>query len=400
MRLTLVMTLLGSIIVTTGCTSDHEAALDVDAAVRDSAGIHIVENGDPERAPEWRIEPIAVTSIGREMGDPALELHEVTGVLVLRDGSVAVANTGTHEVRVYSPDGRPRLAVGGAGKGPGEFDGEIQLAHMPGDSILAFDWTLRRATVIEPSGGVARTIDLRHLDPNVDLRGVLADGTILLSMRNMRLVEGLNEDSVVFVRTDARGAPIDWPGWARFSRVLLRIFDGMPVADNLPFGPRGSAAATAEGLVIADGATAGYVVRGDAGRPLLIVRWDASPIGVTQDMIDRFREWDGGIPRNYIGPATRERWIESIEFPVVAPATSSLLVDGVSGRILVQAWRPPWEPGDAPWLVFAPDGRLIARMGVPPGLDVRAASGDLVAGLERDALDVERVRVYRIDGAY
>jgi hypothetical protein len=49
--------------------------------------------------------------------------------------------------------------------------------------------------------------------------------------------------------------------------------------------------------------------------------------------------------------------------------------------------------------VFASDGRLIAQLTVPDGFDLRAASGDLVAGLERDALDVEHVRVYRVDAS-
>jgi hypothetical protein len=34
---------------------------------------------------------------------------------------------------------------------------------------------------------------------------------------------------------------------------------------------------------------------------------------------------------------------------------------------------------------------------VPDGFDLRAVSGDLVVGLEHDALDVEHVRVYRIE---
>jgi hypothetical protein len=34
---------------------------------------------------------------------------------------------------------------------------------------------------------------------------------------------------------------------------------------------------------------------------------------------------------------------------------------------------------------------------VPGGFDLRAVSGDLVVGLEHDALDVEHVRVYRIE---
>jgi hypothetical protein len=366
--------------------------------VRDSAGMRIVENPAPAFAPTWTLEPLPVASIGDGMGDPALELHDVTDVILMADGSVVVANAGTHEVRLYSPSGRPGHAVGGPGEGPGEFMGEIQLACMPGDSILAYDWSLRRATVLDRHAVVGRTIDLRHLDPNVNLRGVQADGTLLLSLRHLRLNEGLNADSVVFVRTDTRGAPIDWPGWARLSRLVLRQFDGPPVVDDLPFGPVGDAAAFADGLLVLDGAAPQFVIRGDAGVPTTIVRWDAQPPTITQGMIDRFMDWDRTIERRYTSPSVRERWLGSIEFPAVAPATAGLVIDAAASRVLVEQWHAPWAVGNAPWLVFATDGHLIARLEVPAGLDVMAASGDLIAGLERDALAVEHVRIYRIEG--
>lgn len=378
------------------CSGDTAVRTDA-AIVRDSAGIRIVENADPGLAPEWRLEPLPLASIGNGMGDPALELHDVTGVLLLDDGAIVVANTGTHEVRLYSPDGRPLASAGRAGEGPGEFMGEIQLARMPGDSILAFDWMLRRATVLDRRGEVSRTIDLRHLDPNVDLRGVTSDCTLILSLRHLRLSEGVNADSVVFVRTDSRGAPIDFLGWARLSRVVLRFFDGPPVVDDLPFGPQGHAAATTDGLVVVDGETPAFVVRGDGGDPVTIVRWDAPPPTLTQGTIDHFIDWDLSIERAHVPRATRERWLQSIEFPAASPATASLVVDAAAGRVFVEQWRPPWAPGDAAWLVFASDGRLTARLSVPDGFDLRAVSGDLVVGLEHDALDVEHVRVYRIE---
>jgi hypothetical protein len=259
--------LVALVVATIGCSGDTEASNPAGATVRDSADIRIVENGDPALAPEWRIEPLPIASIGNGMGDPRLELHDVTSIALQDDGSVVVANTGTHEVRFYSADGVPGPVAGGPGEGPGEFVGEIQLANMPGDSILAYDWTQRRATILAPGGIVTRTIDLRHLDPNVDLRGVMADGSLLLSLRHLTRMapDRLNTDSVVFVRTDSRGAPIDQLGWTRFTRIVFATYEGMPVIDELPFGPAGSAAASGEGLVVLDGQSPEYVVRSRRG---------------------------------------------------------------------------------------------------------------------------------------
>lgn len=386
-------------VATIGCEGDTNADNPAGATVRDSAGIRIVENGDPGLAPEWRLEPLPIASIGNGMGDPRLELHDVTAIALQDDGSVVIANTGTHEVRFYSANGAPGPVAGGPGEGPGEFVGEIQLASLPDDSILAYDWTQRRATILAPGGAMARTIDLRHLDPNVDLRGVMADGSLLLSLRHLPRMspDRLNVDSVVFVRTDSRGAPIDQLGWTHLSRLVFATYEGMPVIDDLPFGPAGSAAATGEGLVVLDGQSPEYVVRGDGGAPSTIVRWASPPAEVTPWLIERFREWDAGLERNQIEALMREHWLETVEFPAFVPATGNLVVDPASGRVLVEAWRAPWAPGDAAWLVFASDGRLIARLAVPDGFDLRAASGDLVAGLEKGALDVEHVRVYRVE---
>jgi hypothetical protein len=386
-------------VATVSCAGDTDANNPAGATVRDSAGIRIVANGDPALAPGWRLEPLPIASIGNGMGDPRLELHDVTSIALQDDGSIVIANTGTHEVRFYTAVGAPGPVTGGPGEGPGEFVGEIQLANMPGDSILAYDWTQRRATILAPAGTVARTIDLRHLDPNVDLRGVMADGSLVLSLRHlMRMsADRLNTDSVVFVRTDSRGAPIDQLGWTRLTRLVFATYEGMPVIDELPFGPSGSAAAAGNGLVAVDGQAPEFIVRGDGGSPSAIVRWAAPPAEVTPVLIDRFREWDAGLERNQIEALMREHWLETVEFPDFVPATGGLVVDPASGRVFVEAWRAPWAPGDAAWLVFASDGRLIARLGVPDGFDLRAASGDLVAGLERDARDVEHVRFYRVD---
>jgi hypothetical protein len=89
------------------CAGDTDAYNPAGATVRDSAGIRIVENGDPALAPGWRLEPLPIASIGNGMGDPRLELHDVTSIALQDDGSIVIANTGTHEVRFYTAVGAP-----------------------------------------------------------------------------------------------------------------------------------------------------------------------------------------------------------------------------------------------------------------------------------------------------
>jgi hypothetical protein len=48
-------------------------------------------------------------------------LFRVRGAVLLRDGSIAVANNGTHEARVYGLDGKLLRRIGREGDGPGEL---------------------------------------------------------------------------------------------------------------------------------------------------------------------------------------------------------------------------------------------------------------------------------------
>jgi hypothetical protein len=47
--------------------------------------------------------------------------------------------------------------------------------------------------------------------------------------------------------------------------------------------------------------------------------------------------------------------------------------------------------------VFDTDGRLLGDVPMPPGFTPLWIGDDLVAGVQRDDLGVERVRVYRIE---
>ncbi|MYE94691.1 MAG: hypothetical protein F4238_15175, partial [Gemmatimonadetes bacterium] len=89
--------------------------------VRDSAGIRIVENARPaddSRLP-WRIGPEPTVSIGEVTGEEAYLLHGADAAVMLPDGRIVVANTGTGEIRVFDAAGVHQATWGRAGGGPG-----------------------------------------------------------------------------------------------------------------------------------------------------------------------------------------------------------------------------------------------------------------------------------------
>ncbi len=102
------------------CNADGVAPA---SAVRDSAGVRIVESVAPQWTPEtaWRLSQEPVTHIGGMEGDPNQELFRVRGAIRLTNGNIVVANAGTSELRFFRADGSYLRSAGGDGDGPGEF---------------------------------------------------------------------------------------------------------------------------------------------------------------------------------------------------------------------------------------------------------------------------------------
>jgi len=102
--------------LTAGCSGGSGAkdpSLPIPPVVRDSAGVTIVENAEPQWAPgsEWRVGRV-VTSIGEVQGDPAHELYRVSDATRLSDGTVVVGNSSSGEIRFFDQDGVFRRQVG------------------------------------------------------------------------------------------------------------------------------------------------------------------------------------------------------------------------------------------------------------------------------------------------
>lgn len=76
------------------------------------------------------------------------------------------------------------------------------------------------------------------------------------------------------------------------------------------------------------------------------------------------------------------------------PAFSELLVDG-AGNLWA---RDPRPEADQPhrWSVFDPEGRWLGTVQTPAELRVRQIGTDWILGTALDELEVEHVRMYRI----
>jgi sugar lactone lactonase YvrE len=68
------------------------------------------------------------------------------------------------------------------------------------------------------------------------------------------------------------------------------------------------------------------------------------------------------------------------------------------GNLWVLDYARPGDDGRH-WTVFSADGRALGRVETPPGLRVLEIGRDYVLGVWQDELDVEYVRMHRLERA-
>jgi hypothetical protein len=132
--------------------------------VSDSAGVAIVTLpagtlSDPDGirapfAPDFATGP--ALTIGVLEGDPAYQFTNPVGAARLNDGTIAVLDRQSRELRFYDADGVHLRTTGGAGDGPGEFRTPASLHHLEGDTLLVLDTQQQRLHWFSPGGDFVR----------------------------------------------------------------------------------------------------------------------------------------------------------------------------------------------------------------------------------------------------
>jgi hypothetical protein len=403
--------LLGAVLAVAGCGGGGDGGSA--AVTRDSAGIAIVENtGSAWTAgQEWKVDSV-ILDIG---GD----VDSVSGPVRLGDGRLAIANAGTHEVRVYDPSGTQVHASGRAGDGPGEYRMLAGIWRGPGDSLLVSDFLARRVSVLDREARFARSFSLggntgglMPVGGRIEFavpQGWFADGSVVgvtMSFTMNQARQGSYRDTVSALRYGPDGAVRDtiarFPG-AEFEQMTMSMggqsFSApMPV----PLGRQSVTAAEGDLFYLAQNTAWEIEVRGPDGRLVRLIRLQAEARPLTPDGIAAHRKAQldqieampamRGMP-----PALKTQLtarIEQAKYPATLPFVSSLLVDS-EGHLWAQEVPPPGDE-TATFAVFDPSGRLLGRVTMPEDFRVGSIGADGVYGVWKDADDVEHLRAYRL----
>jgi hypothetical protein len=385
--------------------------------VTDSAGVRIVVNPDAsfdDAGEPWLVGDTPSVVIGDVAGDEAVLFDRVMGIDRLGDGRWVVADMGSSQVRWYDPGGTPLLSAGGRGEGPQEFRQVMGMRRLQGDTLVIDD-ARTRLHIMHDGAFLGFLEGDSPVGERTELTGVLGDGTpvaITLPAFPQRISEpqtlARSFHRATLLREGERGFRLQvrdtigtWdetryvPGWNE-STTAIR-FDGRRL-----FALQG------DGLVVADPMKFEFQFVSPDGELRTVARAEWTPRPITEADIARERDAyinQGGEGGSEVSPQLlRQRTdiADSWRFADHMPGFSELMVDRldhvwvreyVPSEPTVGLWvRAPVDP--VRWLIFAPDGALVARVETPARFRPSVIGEDFIAGLYYDAFEVEHVHSY------
>lgn len=346
--------------------------------------------------PRWVLNSQPSVVIGRGEGEDAL--FRVTAAARLPDGRIAVANAGTHQVKLFGADGKHLASIGGRGSGPGEFQVPTWVgAHA--DSILVWDAALERLTVLDAAGRAAPTAQFPSAGgafPSVI--GAFGDGSLLLASGTEPAAaareRGAWRGSTMLVRVSPGGAVLDTLATLPSDERYSYSSGGSATVEDLPFGRRTVMAVAGDRVVFGTGEE--YRIRSvdtaATAQELFRAAW--TPRRVSPADVEEY--WSrmvtlGGGDDSADTEARRSR----VPYPETLPPYEDLLLDS-RGAIWIKDAQPPqsWDDPDV-WRVYSSSGVLTATIELPARTRPQAIGDDWILALALDASHRELVQVYR-----
>jgi hypothetical protein len=369
--------------------------------VRDSAGVQIVENGAPawKQGQEWRLSAEPTLDIGMLDGPTQYQFGDIAGVVRLGDGTVVVGDDQSKDLRFFDRTGRHVRSVGREGGGPGEFKAVRNLFSLE-DTLVVGDWNSRRVSVFAPDGRFVRAIPLEGKEFTFPA-GYFRGGALLLragTTFDSGSRSGLTRDSITYLRLDPAGGPPTKLGRFPGPESWVQTNGGGIMVTSPAFGRASKLAAVPDGFFFGS-ADAHEIRRYDAaGRLVRLIRRREALRPVTPADVDRYKQMlrkDAEASKEPFIRQMLERSLAEMPFPETMPAHGDLRVDR-AGNLWVSDFQLTGEDAGR-WTVFDPQGRMLGAVATPPRFQLHDIGTDYVAGVWKDELDVEHVRVFSLE---
>ena len=355
--------------------------------------------GRPPAGAPLEIEAEAVLSVGVLSGDTLQEFDRVRTPFVFPDGRLVVPLGGSRDIRVFAPDGGFVERLGGEGDGPGEFR-YLSAAWPRGDTIEAFDSSLRRITRFLPDGTVEVVSITSASRPDVSFPGGPLGSGWALGGVSGAFDDG--RDRIVFHHFDRSGGDL---GALDSIGGMARHFAAGSSGPE-PMSPRAVAATDGTRLYLGD--TEVPSIRSVRGPevPDGEIAWEPAESVSAETALDEVIE-------EAMSRTAADRGFFTPERLAAAPVPDQL---SVFWDFLLDPegflWIQPYEPlahalalgarygggvgNGGLWWVYTEDGRQAGSIEVPEGLELTRITRTSVVGIRRDALGVESVHVHRV----
>lgn len=197
-------------------------------------------------------------------------------------------------------------------------------------------------------------------------------------------------------RHDATGTLLDTIVRLPRPEFFVSNEGGMTVT-RLPFGRNPVAAVDGGVFIFGTGDSFEFRMFSVDGSLMGIVRKDAGRTTVTEEDLNAlFRERTEDVS-NENWHRRMQHMFATMPIPEVFPAYDQILVDSERNVWVREYKRPGPNAETQVWSVFAPQGGLLAELTIPSAIDILEIGSDYVLGRWTDALDVEHVRLYRLD---
>ena len=381
-------------LATVGCDGSLPSA---SKSVRDSAGVTITESDSPRWRPveAWSVDPEPVLDLATSGTGPSHEFFRVRGAVRLSDGTIAVANSGSSEVRLFSARGRFLDAVGRSGDGPGEFQILSRLVRYRADSMVVFDRARGRVTVLSSDLTHSREFVrplTKEVHPFIDGSFAAVD-----DWPSVEYYEGQDElirTPVPIVRISAVGELLDTLVTPLGNEEYM-VMGEYGASSALPlFGKELQVSAFRSQLYIGSSEHLGFEVFSSEGQLLRSARAPGYDLRLSPTDVERERKarLGGGASRS----SQLRDIVSRLPTPEARPASSDLKIDELGFVWIAEfkGWSERGEPID--WEVFATDGEWLGTVQVPARFTVFEFGIDYVLGLRLDDDDVEHVQILRL----
>lgn len=390
------------LLTATGC----DRAVRRSFAVRDSAGVQIIESSSPRwtGGQGWRLEAEPVLSAG---GTDAQRRMRIAGVVALDDGGLAVADMAAFTLHFFDATGQPVRSVE-----PGDAPimvRAITRLYRVGDELFLGQRGLEPTLVFSQTGEFLRAIDPPPVEGYSFIAQfqAMADGSILAIQPPQGLLPRQGEwtENAVFVRIPADGGAVarvlSLPA-IRFARIPATV---TPVAFGpvlaFAFGPDRLFAGYPQQYDIGEYAADGTLLRR--------IRRDWTPLPVDEALVEDLRNRmiaildSTDVPDE---PELREQPLSQIrELPAAEtlPAHGRMILDR-RGHLWVERVPPPpmvlagpypVRVEATPWDVYDPDGVWLGTVETPANVYITEIGDATVAGIRR-VDGIESAVLYRL----